>query len=665
MVRSNRLDVCVPAARAPCSKALPSRGRLPAADRARLPAATEGAIESPHPRQDPPPSDPVNAGEGEARARNRPSSASRCHGSTAGTSPGPARSELAGAGAGPGIEAGSLRADARRKGAPASSRRRPADRRDLGGAEAVPGHLPAPLVTDASGSASTWRSARSSFRAAGRLARAATAAGARGLRCSPAPSAPPALAGAPTRRNQARLESTVRFLQDNQQPRRRLRRQTGEPGRASPPGSRSRSPPRGQPAGSAHPAAASTPTASSPAISVRASRRTRLAADSTTAFERDLLVVDAAGTAPPTSRGFDLVGEILSRQLPDGAFPYVPAAEAKSTTPPSRSCPRPLGEPGARRGPRRRRRLAADGQQNTTRLDWGVKARPERNRPDAAAAIEALVAGRTRAPKAVHEGLHPARCTTCATAASPRRRARRRIECRLDRVGRAGDLGGGRRPRNLVGGSGRTENRSTTWNRCSSSTAIIRWRSAATPQRGLDDRLCGSGLRRQALPIPAASPSAPEPTPGRSRRLGGQGGDRGRGRPAIRRQRYRGRRQQRRAAVQPSASRRARAGRRAGARVVHNAESRRRPATADQRAARTATTAGPRRRTDAPRSGRRPKVERRRRPRLRSGRPGARDERATPARVAAPRAGRFPVPRSPAPKSAAAMRPAVARSAAP
>ena len=43
-----------------------------------------------------------------------------------------------------------------------------------------------------------------------------------------------------------------------------------------------------------------------------------------TSFERELLVVDAAGTDPHSFAGYDLVAEILARQLPDGSFPYTP-----------------------------------------------------------------------------------------------------------------------------------------------------------------------------------------------------------------------------------------------------------------------------------------------------------------------------------------------------
>jgi hypothetical protein len=43
---------------------------------------------------------------------------------------------------------------------------------------------------------------------------------------------------------------------------------------------------------------------------------------STTDFERELLVVDAAGTSPYEFGGVNLVAKILQRQLPDGSFPH-------------------------------------------------------------------------------------------------------------------------------------------------------------------------------------------------------------------------------------------------------------------------------------------------------------------------------------------------------
>ncbi len=43
-----------------------------------------------------------------------------------------------------------------------------------------------------------------------------------------------------------------------------------------------------------------------------------------TSLERELLVVDASGTDPHDFAGYDLVAEILGRQLADGSFPYTP-----------------------------------------------------------------------------------------------------------------------------------------------------------------------------------------------------------------------------------------------------------------------------------------------------------------------------------------------------
>ncbi len=49
----------------------------------------------------------------------------------------------------------------------------------------------------------------------------------------------------------------------------------------------------------------------------------------TTAFERELLVVDAAGADPHDFAGYDLVAEILARQKPDGSFPFVPGGRGE------------------------------------------------------------------------------------------------------------------------------------------------------------------------------------------------------------------------------------------------------------------------------------------------------------------------------------------------
>ncbi|MBN9621898.1 MAG: terpene cyclase/mutase family protein [Actinobacteria bacterium] len=50
----------------------------------------------------------------------------------------------------------------------------------------------------------------------------------------------------------------------------------------------------------------------------------------TTAFERELMVVNATGTDPHSFAGYDLVGQILARRLPDGSFPYVPGGRGET-----------------------------------------------------------------------------------------------------------------------------------------------------------------------------------------------------------------------------------------------------------------------------------------------------------------------------------------------
>lgn len=49
----------------------------------------------------------------------------------------------------------------------------------------------------------------------------------------------------------------------------------------------------------------------------------------TTAFERELLIVDASGTSPENYGGVDLVSELLARKLPDDSFPFVPGGHGE------------------------------------------------------------------------------------------------------------------------------------------------------------------------------------------------------------------------------------------------------------------------------------------------------------------------------------------------
>ncbi len=49
----------------------------------------------------------------------------------------------------------------------------------------------------------------------------------------------------------------------------------------------------------------------------------------TTSLERELLVADAAGTSPHDYGGIDLSSELLARKLPDGSFPFVPGGHGE------------------------------------------------------------------------------------------------------------------------------------------------------------------------------------------------------------------------------------------------------------------------------------------------------------------------------------------------
>lgn len=47
----------------------------------------------------------------------------------------------------------------------------------------------------------------------------------------------------------------------------------------------------------------------------------------TTTFERELMVINASGTSPRDFGGVDLVAELLARERPDGSFPHVPGGQ--------------------------------------------------------------------------------------------------------------------------------------------------------------------------------------------------------------------------------------------------------------------------------------------------------------------------------------------------
>jgi hypothetical protein len=116
----------------------------------------------------------------------------------------------------------------------------------------------------------------------------------------------------------------------------------------------------------------------------------------TTALERELMVVNAAGTDPHSFAGHDLVAEILARARDDGSFPYVPGGRGEINDAIFAIVSlAPVGEPEAQAAIQ----AAADwliGQQNDDGgWAWSVKGR-ESEADLTGAAIQALrAAGRT------------------------------------------------------------------------------------------------------------------------------------------------------------------------------------------------------------------------------------------------------------------------------
>ena len=110
----------------------------------------------------------------------------------------------------------------------------------------------------------------------------------------------------------------------------------------------------------------------------------------TTALERELLVVGAAGTDPHAFAGFDLVAEILARQLPDGSFPYVPGGRGEvNNTVFAMLALTPVAEPAAQAAVQSGAEWLATQQNEDGGWSWQVKGAP--SEVDlTGAAIEAL-----------------------------------------------------------------------------------------------------------------------------------------------------------------------------------------------------------------------------------------------------------------------------------
>ncbi len=166
-----------------------------------------------------------------------------------------------------------------------------------------------------------WRSNRR-YRALPRLLAAALATCLVILLGSP-PNA--ALAAPSNATNQARLDSTVRFLQEAQNTDGGFGGNAGEPSNQDFSGwvALSLAADGINPQDQVKPSGTDVYTYLSDHAAQALPKELCQPIICTTAFERELLVVDASGTSPHDFGGIDLVGELLARKLPDGSFPYV------------------------------------------------------------------------------------------------------------------------------------------------------------------------------------------------------------------------------------------------------------------------------------------------------------------------------------------------------
>ncbi|HSS04921.1 MAG TPA: prenyltransferase/squalene oxidase repeat-containing protein [Solirubrobacterales bacterium] len=117
----------------------------------------------------------------------------------------------------------------------------------------------------------------------------------------------------------------------------------------------------------------------------------------TTAFERELMVVNASGSDPHSFAGYDLVGEILARQqLDDGSFPYVPGGRGEiNDTIFAIVALAPIQEPDAQAAIQHAADWLIAQQDDDGGWSWGVKGDPTEADLTGAAVQALRVAGRS------------------------------------------------------------------------------------------------------------------------------------------------------------------------------------------------------------------------------------------------------------------------------
>jgi hypothetical protein len=96
-----------------------------------------------------------------------------------------------------------------------------------------------------------------------------------------------------------------------------------------------------------------------------------------TALERELMVVNASGADPHAFAGHDLVAELLARELPGGSFPYVPGGRGEiNDTAFAILALAPVGEPAAAAAAQRAAGWLISQQDEDGGWSWGVRGDP-------------------------------------------------------------------------------------------------------------------------------------------------------------------------------------------------------------------------------------------------------------------------------------------------
>jgi hypothetical protein len=237
----------------------------------------------------------------------------------------------------------------------------------------------------------------------------------------------------------------------------------------------------------------------------------------TTAFERELLVVDAAGTNPHGFAGFDLVAEILGRQLADGAFPYVPAGRGEvNDTAFAILALSPVHAPAAEAAIQRGADWLITQQNDDGGWSWEVRGSP--SEVDlTGAAIEALnAAGRanTEAQERGFEYLRGAQAPDGGFPALPSRERESNVASTAWAVQAIWSAGGN--PETWLTGSGEASEEPLDYmESMQQPDGHIRWRGSSDLNGIWMTAYVAPAFAGQALPIPAVPRSAASaPPPG-------------------------------------------------------------------------------------------------------------------------------------------------------